>query len=65
MYLASEDTEELQNQVVKMTQKFTYFDEKTKEFKVFPNAKRDLREIEKATGIAYNDLIKMSEGTQN
>jgi hypothetical protein len=64
MYLASEDTEELQNQVVKMTQKFTYFDEKTKEFKVFPNAKRDLREIEKATGIAYNDLIKMSEGTQ-
>jgi len=64
MYLASEDTEELQNQVVKMTQKFTYFDEKTKEFKVFPNAKRDLRSISEATGIAYNDLIKMSEGTQ-
>jgi len=64
MYLASEDTEELQNQVVKMTQKFTYFDEKTKEFKVFPNAKRDLRQISEATGIAYNDLIKMSEGTQ-
>jgi len=64
MYLASEDTEELQNQVVKMTQKFTYFDEKTKEFKVFPNAKRDLREISKTTGIAYEDLIKMSEGTQ-
>jgi hypothetical protein len=64
MYLASEDTAELQNQVAKMTEKFTYFDEKTKSFKVFPNAKRDLREIEKETGIAYNDLIKMSEGQQ-
>jgi hypothetical protein len=64
MYLASEDTAELQNQVVKMTEKFTYFDEKTKEFKVFPNAKRDLREISNATGIAYEDLIKMSEGQQ-
>jgi len=64
MYLASEDTEELQNQVAKMTEKFTYFDEKTKSFKVFPNAKRDLREIEKETGIAYNDLVKMSEGQQ-
>ena len=49
MYLASEDTAELQNQVVKMTEKFTYFDEKTKEFKDFPNAKRDLREISNAT----------------
>ena len=64
MYLASEDAGELQNQVVKMTEKFTYFDEKTKEFKVFPNAKRDLREIEKATGIAYNELVKMSIGQQ-
>lgn len=64
MYLASEDTEELQKQVVKMTEKFTFFDETTKEFKVFPNAKRDLREIAKETGIAYTDLIKMSEGSQ-
>jgi hypothetical protein len=61
MYLASEDTGELQNQVAKMTEKFTYFDEKTKQFKVFPNAKRDLREIENQTGIAYNDLDKMSD----
>jgi hypothetical protein len=55
MYLASEDTEELQNQIVKMTEQFTYFDESTKEFKVFPNAKRDLREIAKETGIAYDE----------
>lgn len=64
MYLASEDTEELQNQIVKMTEQFTYFDETTKEFKVFPNAKRDLREISKETGIAYDELVKMSIGQQ-
>jgi hypothetical protein len=64
MYLASEDTEELQKQVVKMTEKFTYFDEKTKEFKVFPNAKRDLREISNATGIQYEELVKMSTASQ-
>ena len=64
MYLASEDTEELQKQVVKMTEKFTYFDEKSKEFKVFPNAKRDLREISTATGIGYEDLVKMSQAGQ-
>lgn len=64
MYLASEDTEELQKQVVKMTEKFTFFDEKTKEFKVLPNAKRDLLDISKATGIAYEDLVKMSTSGQ-
>lgn len=64
MYLASEDVGELQNQVVKMTSTMTYFDEKTKEFKVFPNAKRDLREIAQETGIAYDDLVKFSIGQQ-
>jgi hypothetical protein len=64
MYLASEDTEELQKQVVKMTEKFTYFDEQSKEFKVFPNAKRDLREIATQTGIGYEELVKMSTAGQ-
>lgn len=64
MYLASEDVEELNRQVGKMTKEFTYFDETTKEFKVFPYAKRDLREIERETGIAYNELVKMSMGQQ-
>jgi hypothetical protein len=64
MYLASEDAGELQNQVVKMTEKFTFFNEKTKQFEVFPNAKRDLREIAKQTGIAYEELVKMSVGQQ-
>lgn len=64
MYLASEDVGELQNQVIKMTSTMTYFDEKTKEFKVFPNAKRDLREIAQETGLAYDDLVKFSIGQQ-
>jgi hypothetical protein len=64
MYLASEDVGELNRQVVNMTEQFTYFDETTKEFKVFPNAKRDLREISQATGIAYEELVKMSISQQ-
>lgn len=64
MYLASEDVEELNRQVINMTEQFTYFDETTKEFKVFPNAKRDLREIARETGIAYEEMIKMSFGQQ-
>ena len=62
MYLASEDVEELQNQVVKMTEKFVQFDEKNGRFKVLPSAKRDLIELQKATGYEYNELVKMSEG---
>jgi len=64
MYLASQDTEELQNQVVKMTEKFSFFDNKTKEFKMLPNARRDLIELSKAMNMNYDDLVKMSQGSQ-
>jgi len=60
MYLASEDVEGLTDQVVQMTSKFTFFDEKSKEFKVFPYAKRDLQDIAKTMGISYENLVKMS-----
>jgi len=60
MYLASEDMEELNKQMVSMTSKFSYFDEKTKEFKLFSNAKRDLRDLAQATGLQYDSLVKMS-----
>lgn len=62
MFLAQNDTEELQNQVVQMTEKFTYFDEKSKTFKVFPYAKQDLRDLATATNMSYDDLIKYSIG---
>jgi len=61
MYLASEDAEELQKQIGKATQGFTYFDEKSKAFKIAPQAKRDLRELEQLMGINYDELVKMSQ----
>jgi len=64
LYLAQNDTEELQNQVIQMTEKFTYFDEKSKTFKVFPNAKQDLRDLAQATNMGYEDLVKYSIGAQ-
>lgn len=64
LYLAQNDTEELQNQVIQMTEKFTYFDEKSKTFKVFPNAKQDLRDLAAATNMGYEDLVKYSIGAQ-
>ena len=64
MYLAREDTEEFGKQVTKLTQNFTYFDEKTKTFKLFPNAKADLRDLADATRIPYEDLVKMSQSAE-
>lgn len=64
MYLAQNDTEELFNQVTKLTDGFSFFNEKTKQFELYPNAKRDLRELEAATQISYNDLVKYSQQTE-
>lgn len=61
MYLASEDVEELQKQIGKAVEKFSTFDEKSKTFKMTPNAKRDLRELETQMGINYEDLVKYSQ----
>jgi len=64
MYLASEDVEELQKQIGKAVEKFSTFDEKSKTFKMTPNAKRDLRELETQMGINYDDLVKMSQQSE-
>jgi ABC-type transporter Mla subunit MlaD len=61
MYLASEDVEELEKQIGKAVEKFSTFDEKSKTFKIAPNAKRDLRALEQEMGISYNDLVKFSQ----
>jgi len=60
MYLASEDVEGLADQVVKMTNKFSYFDEKSKEFKIFPNAKRDMRDLATQMGTTFDELQKIT-----
>ncbi len=64
MYLASEDVEELQKQIGKAVEKFSTFDEKSKTFKISPQAKRDLRELETQMGINYDDLVKMSQQSE-
>jgi len=56
MYMAQEDMEGLLNSISKMSDKFAYFDEQSKEFKIFPNAKRDLREISMALGINQDTI---------
>ena len=61
MYLASEDVEELQKQIGKAVEQFTIFDEKSKTFKISPQGKRDLRELEQQMGISYDDLVKYSQ----
>lgn len=62
MYMAQEDMEGLLNSVTKMTDKFAYFDEQSKEFKIFPNAKRDLREISMALGVTQESINNIIMG---
>lgn len=62
MYMAQEDMEGLLNSVTKMTDKFAYFDEQSKEFKIFPNAKRDLREISMALGVSQESINNIIMG---
>lgn len=53
------DPEGLQNSIVQMTKQFTYFDEKTKSFKINPQGMLTLREIQKQTGLNAQELSKM------
>jgi len=64
MYLASEDVEELQKQIGVATEKFSFFDEKSKSFKMTPNAKRDLRELTDLMGVSYDELVKYSQQSE-
>lgn len=61
MYLASEDTEELTRQVSKLTENFSFFNKETGRFELYPNAKRDLRDLATATKIPYDELVKMGQ----
>jgi hypothetical protein len=63
MDLSQNDPAELQNQLVKMTQQFVQMG-KDGNFEIAPGAKRQLREIAKETGIAYDELTKMAIGSK-
>lgn len=50
----------LQDSIVKMTQQFTYFDEKANQFKINPQGMLMLREIGREAGISSQELSKMA-----
>jgi hypothetical protein len=60
MDMAQNNVPELQNQLAKLTEKYTYFDEKTKTFNIMPGSRRELMQISKEIGISYENLTKMS-----
>lgn len=62
MDLSMNDPTELQNQLVQMTEQFVQLNEKG-QFEIAPQGKLQLREISKATGIAYDELTKMALGS--
>ena len=65
MDMAQNNVPELQNQLAKLTEKYTYFDKETKTFQIMPGARRELMAIEKEIGVSYENLTKMSiEGTK-
>lgn len=59
MDLSMNDPEELQNQLAKMTEQFTRFNQESGRFEILPGAKRTLDQLSKDTGIAYDQLAKM------
>ena len=65
MDLAQNNVPELQNQLAKLTEKYTFFDEKTKSFQIMPGARRELKALSDSLGISYESLTKMSiEGSK-
>jgi len=60
MDLSMNDPEELQNQLIKMTQQYTKFNSETGRFEI--TNKRMFRELSKELGMSYNELTKMALG---
>lgn len=60
MDLSMNDPEELQNQLIKMTQQYTKFNSETGRFEI--TNKRMFRELAKELGMSYNELTKMALG---
>jgi hypothetical protein len=54
----------LQESLINMTKQFSYFDEKTKTFKISPQGILTMKELHKETGISYDNLAKTSIAAQ-
>jgi transcriptional regulator NrdR family protein len=63
MDLGQNNPQELQNQIVEMSKRFTYFNEQNQKFEILPGAKRELREIGKVVGLNADELAKMAIGS--
>jgi 3-methyladenine DNA glycosylase Tag len=63
MYKSLNDPEGLQDSLVDMTKQFTYFDEKTKSFKINPAGMLQLRELQKETGLSAAEMSKLALNT--
>lgn len=63
MDMGQNNPAELQNQIVEMTKKFTYFDEKNQKFQILPGAQREMREIAGVIGMSADELAKMALGS--
>jgi uncharacterized protein YukE len=53
------DPSGLQNSLADVAKQFTYFDEKTKTFKINPQGVLTLREMEKQTGVSAKEMSKL------
>lgn len=65
MYKSLNDPEGLQESLSQMTKKFSYFDEKTKTFKIAPEGLLQMRELSQQTGISYESLSKSALAAAN
>ena len=54
------DPQGLQNSIVDVAKQFTYFDEKTKTFKISSQGILTLRELEKQTGLSSREMSKLA-----
>jgi phage FluMu protein gp41 len=63
MDMGQNNPQELQNQIVEMTKKFTYFDETNKKFQILPGAQREMREIAGVLGMGADELARMAIGS--
>jgi len=63
MDLGQNNPQELQNQIVEMSKRFTYFNEQNQKFEILPGAKREMREIAQAVGMSAEELAKLALGS--
>ena len=60
MYKSLNDPGGLQDSLVEMTKQYTYFDEKTKSFKISPAGILQLKELQNQTGLSAQEMSKMA-----